>query len=176
MDGWKERRGEAESVCRALGPSSIGSKVIYEILEQCQVLDCQILELHAASSRADLCPGVFRQFVIMYDSAFDPVYVDEMVVVAEYFHFGTPISILVYSQIPDAKPPKADILDLSHIDEFIGSYKSGECPFFDFESLELSIFLKHFLPLFQVPPGQEPFPDGNQHRFNSPTYCLQHFH
>ncbi len=131
--------------------------MIYEILEHRQVLDGRILELHSTSSRADLRPGIFRNFLIMYDSALDLVYVDELAVAAEYFYFGVPFPVLIQSQIPDAKPSEADILDLSHINEFIGSHKSSKCPFFGLESLEFSFFLRHSFPLFQVPPGRDPF-------------------
>ena len=124
--------------------------MIDEILEHGQVPYRKIFELNPATFRADLFPGAFRHLLIIYDSAFDSVHVDEAVVAAEYFHLGATIFIPVYRQIPDAQPAQADILDLAHADQLIGSYESSECPVFAFESLEFSFFLRHCRPLFQV--------------------------
>jgi hypothetical protein len=78
--------------------------------------------------------------------------VNETVIAAEYCYFGTLFIILVCSQIPNAQPAHADILDLPHVHKLIGFYKSSECPFFALEPFEFSFFLKHFFP---AQPGKQ---------------------
>jgi hypothetical protein len=124
--------------------------MIDEILDHALMLDRQILELHPAPPGADLRPGIFRDFLVVYDLAFDPVHVDKTVIAAEYLYFGVLFLISVYTQIPDAQPSQADILDLPHIYELIGSYESSERPLFAFEPLEFPFFLKHLFPLFRL--------------------------
>jgi len=124
----------------------IGSKIIDEILEHGQVLDRQVFELDSAAPRADLFPGAFRHFIVIYNSAINFVHVNETVVTAEYFYMGALCIILSCGQIPEAQPTHADILDLSHINDLIGFYESSERPFFALEPLEFSFFFRHFFP------------------------------
>jgi len=121
--------------------------MIDEILEHGQVLVKQVFKLHPAAPGADLLPGAFRYFMIIHDSALNPVQVNEAVVAAEYFYSGASLMILLRRQIPDTQPPHADILDLSHVNELIGSHESSKCPFFALKPLELSFFLRHFSPV-----------------------------
>ena len=116
------------------------------------MLDRQVFELYPTAPGADLLPGAFRDFPIIYYSALNLGHVNEKVVAAEYFYFGAPIIILVCRQIPDAQPAHADIQDLPHVDKFIGSYKSGECPFFAFEPFEYSFFLKYLSAMVHKEP------------------------
>ena len=120
--------------------------MIDEFLKCGQVLDRQVFELHATAPDADLLPEAFRHFLIIHDSALNPVYVNEAAVAAEYFYFGAPLIILVCIHILDAQPADADILDLPHVHKCLGSYKSSECPFFAPEPFQFSFFTKHFIP------------------------------
>jgi len=104
--------------------------MIDEILKHGQVLVKQVFKLHPAAPCADLLPGASRDFSIIYNSALNTAQVNETVIAAEYCYFGALFIILVYSQIPNAKPAHADILDLPRVDKLIGPYKSSECPFF----------------------------------------------
>src|SRR5208283_125678 len=120
------------------------TKIIDEFLKCGQVLDRQVFELHPTAPGADLLPGAFRHIMIIHDSALNPVQVNETVVGAEYFYPGVTLMILVCGQIPDTQPAHADILDLPHVNELIGSYESSKCSFFALKPLEFSFFLKHF--------------------------------
>ena len=120
--------------------------MIDEILEYWQVLGRQVFELHATAPGTDLLPEAFRHFLIIHDSALNPVYVNEAAAAAEYFYFGAPLIIHVCRHILDTQPAHADILYLPHVDKLSGSYKSSESPFFALESFEFSFFLKHFFP------------------------------
>jgi len=131
---------------RTAGPDSLASKIIDEILEYGQVFDRHIFELDPAASRADLFPGSLGHFIVIHNSALNLVQVNETVVAAEYFYVGAPLIILLCRQIPDAQPTHADILDLPHVNEFIGSYEGSECTFFALEPFESSFFFKHFFP------------------------------
>ena len=126
------------------------SKMIDEILKHGQVLDRQVFELNSAAS-----PGVFGNFLIIYDSELNLVHVNEMAVAAEYFYFGAPFLIPLHRQIPDAQPAHADIVDSPRVDNLIVSYKSSECLFFDLEPFEFSFFLQHFFP---AQPGKKEIP------------------
>jgi len=120
--------------------------MIDESLEDGQLLDRQIFELHSAAPRAHLFAGAFRDFSIIYNSTVNLVQVNETVVAAEYFYSGAPFIILVCRHIPDAQPAHADIKDLPRVDKLLRSYKSSECPFFALEPFVFSSFLKHFSP------------------------------
>ena len=121
----------------------IESKMVDEILEHDQVFDRQVFELRPASPGADLLPGAFGDYSVIYNSAGNLVQVNEKVAAAEYYYFGAPIIILVCRQIPDAQPAHADILDLPRVDELIGFYKSSESALFAPEPFQFSFFLKH---------------------------------
>jgi len=93
------------------GSGFIEGKIIDEMLEHGQLLYRQVLELHSASPRGGLFPGEFRNFLIVYYPALDPVYVDKMAVAAKYCYSGALFFITVCRQILDAQPVHADILD-----------------------------------------------------------------
>ena len=63
----------SKSVHRIAWLSFIESKITDEILEYGQVLDRQILELYPATPGADLFPGAFRHFIVIYNSALNLV-------------------------------------------------------------------------------------------------------
>jgi hypothetical protein len=117
--------------------------MIDEILEHGQLLDRQVFELHPTAPDADLFPGAFRDFPIIYNSTLNFVHVNKKIIAAEYFYCGAVIIVLTYRQVPEAHSSHADILDLPSIDMFIWSYKSSERPFFAFEPFEFSLFLKY---------------------------------
>jgi hypothetical protein len=119
--------------------------MIDEILKHGPVIDGQGFELNSAAT-----PGVFRNFLVIYNSALDLVHVNETAVAAEYFYFGEPFLIPLHRQIPDTQTTHADILDPPRVDKLIASYKRSECPFFALEPFEFSFFLQHFSPLRQV--------------------------
>jgi hypothetical protein len=79
--------------------------------------------------------------------------VNETVVAAEYFYCGVSPIIIVRRQIPDTQPAHADILDLPHVNEFIGLYESGKCSIFAFKPLEFSFLIQHFFtrPISESP-------------------------
>ncbi len=99
----------------------IGSKMIDEILEHGQLLDRQVFELHPTAPDADLLPGTFRDFPIIYNFALNIVHVNEKIIAAEYFYCGALIIILTCRQVPEAHSSHADILDLPSIDMLIWS-------------------------------------------------------
>ncbi len=98
------------------GLGFIKGKIIDEILEHGQVLDRQVLELNSAAS-----PGVFRNFLIIYDSELNLVHVNETVFPAEYFYFRAPFLIPFQRKIPDAQPAHADIQNSPRVDKFIAT-------------------------------------------------------
>jgi len=69
--------------------------MIDEFLQCGQVLDRQVFELHPTAPGADLLPGTFRDFPIIYNSALNTAQVNETVVAAEYFYCGASPMILV---------------------------------------------------------------------------------
>ena len=69
------------------GLGFIESKIIDEILEHGQVFGRQVFELYPTVPRADLFPGAFGDFPIIYNSALNTAQVNETVVAAEYFYF-----------------------------------------------------------------------------------------
>ncbi len=115
--------------------------MIYEILKHGTVFGRQGFELNSATS-----PGVFGNFLIIYNPALNLVHVNETAVAAEYFYFRVPFLIFLHRQIPDAQTTHADISDPPRVDKLIASYKRSECPFFAFEPFEFSFFLQRFFP------------------------------
>ncbi|MGA7492068.1 MAG: hypothetical protein WB930_02720, partial [Syntrophobacteraceae bacterium] len=63
----------------------IESKMIDELPEHGQVLDRQVFELYSAAPGDDLFPSACRDFLIVYNSALNPIQVNESVVFTEYF-------------------------------------------------------------------------------------------
>jgi len=133
-----------KSTCWIIGLGFTESKMIDEILEHGQVLNREVFELHAAASHTDLLPRAWRHLMIVHNSALNTVHLKGTIVPAEYFYFVALFIILVCGQILDAQPAYADILDLPHVNDVIGSYESSECPFLAIEPLEFSFFFVHF--------------------------------
>ncbi len=129
------------------GRGFVRGKIVDEILKHGHMPDRQIFKLHPTAPGCELLPGAFRDIGIIHYFALDLVHMNETTIAAEDFYPGTPsVFGFIYGQVLNAESTHADIPDLPHVDDLIGSDKSSECPILAFEPLEFSFILKHFSP------------------------------
>jgi hypothetical protein len=122
-------------------------EMVDKILQHRQVSHVQVIKLNAASPATDLVPGAFGNLNVVYDVAWQFVYMNETSVAPKNFDLGTLPLLFGRGQVFNTHPSQADIQDLPQVHELIGLEENRKRAAFSFVSLVPSLIHGR---LFQV--------------------------